>query len=131
MTNAGGYTIRKLTELEDLAAKHGYSEFGESRFASGELETQQTGLSHQRLRPNVRQPFGHRHGEAEEVYVVLSGSGRVKLDDEIVEVSELDAIRVAPGVTRAFEAGDAGLELIAFGPRRDGDGELLHGWWAE
>jgi mannose-6-phosphate isomerase-like protein (cupin superfamily) len=128
---ADRYTIRKLTELEDMAAKHGYSEMGESRFASRELETDQTGLSHQRLRPNVRQPFAHRHGQAEEVYVVLSGSGRVKLDDDIVEVSELDAIRVAPGVTRAFEAGDAGLELIVFGPRHDGDTELVQGWWAE
>lgn len=129
MGRANPYTIRKLTDLEDVAVGYGHSELLEARFATSELGTQQTGLSHQRLKPNVRQPFGHRHVEAEEVYVVLSGSGRVKLDDDIVEVSELDAIRVAPGVLRAFEAGDAGLELIVFGPRHDGDAELVQGWW--
>jgi mannose-6-phosphate isomerase-like protein (cupin superfamily) len=131
MTPTEKYTITKLTELEDMAVKHGFSEMGESRFANSQLETRQTGVSHQRLKPNVRQPFGHRHAEAEEVYVILSGSGRVKLDDDVVDVSELDAIRVAPGVTRAFEAGDAGIEFLVFGPRRDGDAEVVPGWWAE
>lgn len=131
MGRANPYTIRKLSELEDLAVKYGQSELLDARFANTELELQQTGLSHQRLKPNVRQPFAHRHGQAEEVYLVLSGSGRVKLDDDIVEVSQLDAIRVAPGVMRAFEAGDTGLELIVFGPRHDGDAELAQGWWTD
>jgi mannose-6-phosphate isomerase-like protein (cupin superfamily) len=104
---------------------------GEVRFPNADLNTEQTGLSHHRLRPGARQPFGHRHQEAEEVYVVLAGSGRVKLDDEIREVRKLDAIRVAPEVTRNFEASDEGLELLAFGPRCEGDGELLHGWWED
>ena len=63
--------------------------------------------------------------------MVISGSGRFKLDDEIVEIETLDAIRVAPGVTRAFEAGSDGLEVLAVGPRRDGDGEVIPGWWSE
>jgi len=88
-------------------------------------------LSHHRLRADTRQPFGHRHERAEEVYVVIAGSGRVKLDDEIAELRPLDAVRVAPAVTRAFEAGPDGLELLAFGPRHDGDGELFPGWWSE
>ena len=79
----------------------------------------------------MRQPFGHRHDAAEEIYVVLAGSGRAKLDEDIVEIERLDAIRVAPGVTRAFEAGSDGIELLAFGPRRDGDGELIPGWWTD
>ena len=62
---------------------------------------------------------------------MLAGSGRVKLDDEIVEIDALDAIRVAPGVTRRFEAGPQGLELLAFGPRHEGDGEIIKGWWDE
>ena len=123
------YTLRKLSESEDVAAKHGYSEMGESRFPNEDLETEQTGLSHQRLRPNMKQMFGHRHERAEEVYVVLSGSGRVKLDDEIVELEPLDALRVAPGVARAFEGGPEGLEILAFGPRHPGDAETLPGWW--
>lgn len=125
------FTIRKLTELDDMAAAYGYSETHEARFANDDLDTQGTGLSHQRLKPNKRVPFGHKHEDAEEIYVVLSGSGRVKLDDEIVEISELDAIRVAPGVMRAFEGGEDGMELLAFGPRHAGDGELIQGWWAD
>jgi mannose-6-phosphate isomerase-like protein (cupin superfamily) len=103
----------------------------EARFPNADLDTEETGLSHQRLAPGARQPFGHRHDNAEEVYVVLSGSGRVKLDDEIVELRALDALRVAPGVVRAFEGGDAGIELLAFGPRHDGDGEVLQDWWPD
>ena len=125
------YTVRKLSEVEDVAPKHGLSELGEARFANEALETEQTGVSHQRLQPGARQPFAHKHENAEEVYVVISGSGRVKLDDEIVELEALHAIRVSPGVIRNFEAGPEGLELLAFGPRRDGDGEVFQGWWSD
>lgn len=131
MSENGPYTVKKLTEVADVAAEHGMAETHEARFANADLGTEATGLSHHRLKPGRRQPFGHRHDVAEEVYVVLSGSGRVKLDDEIVSLSELDAIRVSPGVTRAFEAGDEGLEMLAFGPRSEGDGEILPGWWQD
>jgi mannose-6-phosphate isomerase-like protein (cupin superfamily) len=77
------------------------------------------------VKPGCRQGFAHRHEAAEEVYVVVGGSGRIKLDDEIEEIRTLDAIRVAPKVARAFEAGPEGLELLAFGPRHEGDGEIL------
>jgi len=125
------YTIRTLTDTEDSAPKFGLGEICEARFPSDELAAEQTGLSHQRLRPGKRQAFGHRHERAEEVYLVLSGAGRVKLDDEIEEIGPLDAIRVAPTVTRAFEAGPEGLELVACGPRRRRDGELLQDWWTD
>ena len=128
---AAPFTFKKLEEVEDSAPKFGFGELGEARFAKGALDAQDTGVSLLRLNPGRRQAFGHRHENAEEVYVVLSGSGRVKLDDEIVEVARLDAIRVAPQVTRAFEAGEDGLEVLAVGPRRDGDGELIHGWWSD
>lgn len=126
------YTLKRLTEVEDSAAKFGFGDFQESRFAGGDLEAEQTGLSHHRVTAGRRQAFAHRHEHAEEVYVVLSGSGRVKLDDEVVELETLDALRVGPGVTRQFEAGPDGLELLAFGPRRDDDrGEIVEGWWAD
>jgi mannose-6-phosphate isomerase-like protein (cupin superfamily) len=127
---SGGYTLKRLTDVEDSAPKFGFGEIGEARFATAALDAEDTGFSHHRLRAGRRQPFGHRHEDAEEVYVVLAGAGRVKLDEEVVEISRLDAIRVAPGVTRAFEAGPDGLELLVFGPRREGDGELISGWWA-
>jgi len=124
------YTRKKLDEVEDSAPKFGFAEFQEARFATADLDAEDTGVSHHRVKPGKRQPFGHRHERAEEVYVVLSGSGRVKLDEEILELHELDAIRVAPGVTRAFEAGPQGIELLAFGPRCEGDGETVPGWWS-
>ncbi len=125
------YTRKRLTEVKDSAPEFGLGADGEARFAKYDLEAEQTGVSHHRLKPGKRQPFGHRHEEAEEIYVVLSGSGRIKLDDEILEVQPLDAIRVAPAVVRAFEAGPGGIEVLAFGPRRDGDGEVIQGWWSE
>jgi len=125
------HTRIRLTEVKDSAPEFGHSGDQEARFATGDLEAEQTGVSHHRLKPGKRQAFGHRHEEAEEVYVVLSGSGRVKLDDEILEVERLDAIRVAPGVIRAFEGGPEGIELLAFGPRHDGDGELIQDWWTD
>ena len=124
------FTIRNLREVEDLAPRFGFGELGEARFAHGALDAQSTGLAYQRLKPGKRQGFGHRHDDAEEVYVVLRGSGRVRLDDEEVELSELDALRVAPKVPRRFEAGPDGLDLLVFGPRHEGDGEMLPDFWA-
>jgi mannose-6-phosphate isomerase-like protein (cupin superfamily) len=128
---ADAYTLKRLTDVENSAPKFGLGEIGEARFATGALDAEDTGFSHLRLRAGRRQPFGHRHERAEEVYVVLAGGGRIKLDDEVLEIGPLDAIRVAPGVMRAFEAGPGGLELLAFGPRREGDGELISGWWSD
>ena len=128
---AAPYTLKKLTDVEDSAPKFGYDEVQEARFANEDLESEHTGISHHRVKAGKRQGFAHKHDEAEEVYVVLAGSGRVKLDDEIIEIETLDAIRVAPGVIREFEAGSDGIELLAFGPRHDGDGELIQDWWTD
>ena len=128
---AAPYTIKKLTEVEDSAPRFGMAENQEAHFATEDLDAEGTGVSHQRVKPDKRQAFGHRHDDAEEVYVVIAGSGRIKLDDEIVEVEALDAIRVAPGVTRQFEGGPDGIEFVAFGPRHEGDGEVLPGWWSD
>ena len=123
------YTIKNLTETADSAVKFGFSDMGEAHFATEELDAEKTGISYQVLKPGKRQAFGHRHDKAEEVYVVLSGSGRVRLDDEIVEIERLDAIRVAPSVMRAFEAGDDGMEYVAFGPRHEKDGDIDKEFW--
>jgi mannose-6-phosphate isomerase-like protein (cupin superfamily) len=125
------YTHKRLTDVKDSAPEFGMGETLEARFAKDDLDAEDTGVSHHRLKPGVRQPFGHRHEKAEEVYVVLGGDGRLKLDDEIIDIATLDAIRIAPGVTRAFEAGPGGIEVLAFGPRHDGDGELIQGWWSD
>lgn len=124
-----GYTIVNLDSVEDMAPKFGLSELGEARFAREDLGAVDTGMGYQRLRPHRRQGFGHRHQRAEEVYVVLDGSGLVRIDDEIHEIGKLDAIRVAPGSMRAFEAGPEGLELLAVGPHHKGDGEMSPEFW--
>ncbi len=125
------YTLKQLTDVEDSAAKFGLGELGEARFATGDLEADATGVAFLRLNPGRRQAFAHKHDQAEEVYVVVDGSGRVKLDDEIREIERLDALRIAPAVVRMFEAGPGGLELIVFGPHHKGDGEILEDWWRD
>ena len=127
---AAPYKLTNLNEVEDSAAKFGFGHVGEARFANSDLETEQTGVSVHRLKPDARQAFGHRHEEAEEVYVVIGGSGRVKLDDEVVELRDRDAIRISAGVMRALEAGPEGLEVLAVGPLRTDDrGEVVNDWW--
>ncbi len=119
------YTIKNLREVEDQAPKFGFSEVQEARFPREDLGSETIGLAFHVVRPGKQQAFAHRHEQAEEIYVVLSGSGRVKLDEEIHQIGPLDAIRVAPTVARAFEAGSSALELLVFGPRHAGDGEIL------
>ena len=127
-----GYTKRNLIdEVDDSAQKFGMGDVLEARFARDTLECTKLGVSLQRLKPNSRMPFGHTHGEQEEVYVVVSGGGRVKLDDEIVDVGQWDAVRVSPEVMRAFEAGPDGLELVAVGAPGIRDSEQTMGWWSE
>jgi uncharacterized cupin superfamily protein len=119
------YTIKNLREVEDMAAAQGFGEVQEVRFAHGDLNAEQTGISLQRVKPGKRHPITHRHKQAEEIYVVLSGSGRIKLDDRVEEIGPLDAIRIGPSVTRGLEAGDEGLEFLAFSPRAQGDAEIV------
>lgn len=126
------YTIKNLHEVEDMAPKFGFAEMQSARFARDDLGAETIGLAFLTVHPGKRQAFAHRHEQAEEIYVVLSGSGRMKLDGEVIHVGPLDAIRVAPAVARSFEAGSDGLELLVFGPYHPKDGELLQGdFWAE
>ena len=127
------HAVRNLKELEDSAVRFGLSPQLEARFAREALECEESGLSYQRLAANFRQPFAHRHERQEEVYVVVGGSGRVKIDDEIVELEQWDAVRIGPGGTRQFEAGPDGLEYLAFGaPQVDRtDAETIQGWWSD
>jgi uncharacterized cupin superfamily protein len=125
------FTIANLKDdVEDQAPKFGHSPDLEARFAGGALECEQLGLSYQRLAPNVRMPFGHRHKEQEEVYVVVEGGGKVKLGDDVVDVRQWDAVRVAPDTVRTFEAGPDGLVLLALGATAvaAGDVEMTDAW---
>ncbi|MGA2471561.1 MAG: cupin domain-containing protein [Solirubrobacteraceae bacterium] len=128
---SGGHSRINLADVADAAPANGFADRWEARGARTDLDAEQTGLTHFRLRPGKRSPFMHRHQQAEEVYVVLGGTGRIKLDDEILDVRVLDAVRVAPEVARAFEAGPDGLEFIAFGPHREADGETVQDSWVD
>jgi uncharacterized cupin superfamily protein len=121
--------MKNLKQIEDMAPKFGYAPDLESRFARNDLECERTGISYQRLAPNVRGSFAHRHHQDEEIYVVLAGSGRAKLDNELVDVGPWDTIRVAPGTVRAFAAGPDGLELLAFGTHTEDDASMQPVEW--
>jgi mannose-6-phosphate isomerase-like protein (cupin superfamily) len=124
-----GYAKKNLRDVEDMAVKHGLSDAQQARFPRADLGAEQTGINYLMIKPGQREAFAHRHREAEEVYVVLSGSGRVKLDDEMTDLMPLDAVRVSPGVTRSFEAGSEGLEVLVFGPHVAGDAEVVSDFW--
>ena len=125
------YTRKNLRDVEDMAVEGGFSDSQEARFADKDLGLSGLGVSHQIVKPGKHHAFGHRHREAEEVYVVLSGSGKIRLDDEEIDVERLDAIRVGPAVTRGFEAGDDGLELIVFSEKAPGDAEIVQDFFAD
>jgi mannose-6-phosphate isomerase-like protein (cupin superfamily) len=123
------YTKISLADVEDAAVANGFGDRWEARVAREPLDSEDTGLTHFRIRPGKRSPFAHRHAEAEEIYVILSGSGQIKLGDQVTEVRPHDAIRVAPETVRAFEAGPEGLEFLAFGRHHAGDGEPVEDPW--
>ena len=124
------YAKKNLREVEDSAVEHGLSNTQEARFPREDLRAEQTGVNYLIIKPDQREAFAHRHREAEEIYVVLAGSGRVKLDDELLDLTQLDAVRVSPGTARSFEAGADGLEVLIFGPRVEGDGEMVADFWS-
>ncbi|HSJ73308.1 MAG TPA: hypothetical protein VK904_03250 [Miltoncostaeaceae bacterium] len=125
------FTKVNLREVEDMAPRFGLSPGLESRFAREPLALEGAGVSYFRIAPNHRQPFGHRHEHQEEVYVVLTGLARLSVEDEIVELRPLDAVRVAPTAARCLEGGPEGAEVLAFGAPSDHnrDAEMLPGWW--
>jgi mannose-6-phosphate isomerase-like protein (cupin superfamily) len=121
---------------EDLGSNFDGAPGLEFRAATGMLGLEQSGLTYQRIPPGYRFPYGHTHRTQEEVYVVVRGSGRMKVGDEIVEVRELDAVRVPPGTWRGYEAGPDGLELLVIGAPSLGDAtredvEGTRDWWRD
>lgn len=126
------YTKLNLRDVEDSAPKFDMPDAIQARFARRALGGETLGVSHMTLGPGFRVPFGHKHSEQEEVYVVVRGSGRVKVGDDVVELREWDAIRFGRDVMRQLEGGPDGIEYLAFGAGADpGDAEIEQGWWAD
>jgi mannose-6-phosphate isomerase-like protein (cupin superfamily) len=123
-------------DLEDIGSVFDGDPGLEFRMATKALELERSGLTHQFVPPDIRFPYGHTHETQEEVYVVVRGGGRMKIDDEIVDLKEWDAVRVPPGAWRGYEAGPEGLELLIIGapnlgenPRDDVEG--TRDWWTD
>jgi uncharacterized cupin superfamily protein len=127
-----GYTKLNLKDdVDDQGPNFGYEGKIEARMARVPLELEHSGVSYLRLAPGFRIPWGHTHKTQEEVYVLVGGSLRAKLDDEIVELRPFDAVRVHKNTMRGFEAGSEGAEMIAIGAPHTGpgDAETVDGWW--
>jgi mannose-6-phosphate isomerase-like protein (cupin superfamily) len=129
------FTVKNIKDdLEDIGSVFDGAPGLEFRAATGPLELEQSGLSYQHVPPGYRFPYGHTHHRQEEVYLVVSGGGRMKLDDEIIELRKWDVVRVAPGTWRGYEAGPEGLDIVVIGapnlgenPRDDVEG--TRDWW--
>jgi mannose-6-phosphate isomerase-like protein (cupin superfamily) len=125
------YKKINLSEVKDLAPEYGMGDMGEARFARQQIGAETIGLTLYRMNGGRRVGFGHTHREVEEAYVVLAGGGRFKVGDEVIDVGPRDVVFVPPGTMREWEAGDDGLELLAFGGHAEGDAEMKPGWWTD
>jgi uncharacterized cupin superfamily protein len=127
------YTHLNLREdVDDQAPNFGIEEI-EARMARVPLAMENAGLSYLRLEPGFRVPWGHSHKQQEEVYVLVSGSARIKIDDEIRDMKQWDAVRLHRDTVRSFEAGDDGAEFIAIGAPNTGPGDanMIQDWWSD
>jgi mannose-6-phosphate isomerase-like protein (cupin superfamily) len=129
-----GYTkVNLKSDVDDQAPNFGLAPDLEARMARVPLEMENAGISYQRIAPNFRVPFGHKHKNQEEVYVVLSGSLRMKVEDEVHDLTQWDAVRVHKDTMRGFEGGPEGAEILAIGAPNTGpgDAEVVQDWWAD
>ena len=128
----GGFTKLNLRDVEDQAPKFGMQGM-QFRSARVPLEMESAGMSYLRLDPNFRVPFGHHHNEQEEVYLVVSGSARLKLDGEVIDLKPLDAVRIPKETVRNLEGGPEGAEVVAFGAPNTGPGDaaMTQEWWTD
>ena len=126
------YTVVNLKEVEDQAPNFGLSPQLEARMARVALGLENSGVSYQRIAPDFRIPFGHKHKNQEEIYVLVTGSARIKLEDEVVDLRPFDAVRVPKDTMRGFEAGPEGAEFIAIGAPNTGpgDADVVQDWWS-
>ena len=126
------FTHLNLKDAEDQAPNFGLSPDLEFRMARVPLRLEQSGLSYCRVAPGFRLPFGHKHKNQEEVYVLVSGTARMKIEDEVKELKQWDAVRVHKDTMRSMEAGDEGAEFLIVGAPNTGpgDAEMVQGWWS-
>jgi quercetin dioxygenase-like cupin family protein len=125
------HTKINLVDVKDLAPDFGMAKMGEARFVRDSVGAERIGLTNYRMNSGQRVGFGHRHREVEEMYVVLGGSGRFKVEDEVFPVAARDVVYCPPNTMREWEAGPDGLELLAFGGHAENEAEMQPGWWTD
>jgi mannose-6-phosphate isomerase-like protein (cupin superfamily) len=126
------YTKLNLDDVKDLAPDFGMGAMGQARFAREALGADRIGLANYRMNGGQRLGFGHRHDDSEEVYVVIAGSGRFRVGDDVFDVGRRDVVYCPPQAMREWEAGPDGMELLAFGAHAEGgDTEMERGWWSD
>jgi mannose-6-phosphate isomerase-like protein (cupin superfamily) len=125
--------INLKNDVEDQAPNFGLSPNLETRMARVPLELENAGVTYLRIAPSFRLPFAHKHKNQEEVYVLVGGSARIKVEDEVRELKQWDAVRVHKDTVRGFEAGDEGAEFIVIGAPNTGpgDAEVIQDWWSD
>ena len=129
-----GYTVRNLKEVENQGPKLGMEENDlQLRMAKDPLECNGCGLSYMKLGPGWRAPFGHTHKTQEEIYILVNGSARMKVEDEVIDLKPFTAVRVSPEAMRGYEGGAEGAELLVIGTPKTGggDAETVPGWWGD
>ncbi len=125
------HATTNIDDPEDLAPGYGMGDMGQSRFLRKDLGMQGLGMANYKINPGRRVGFGHKHAESEEIYVVLAGTGRFKIEDELIDVGARDVVYCGPDTMREWEAGPDGMELLAFGHHVEGDAEMEQGWWTD
>ena len=125
------HATKNIDDAENMSPAYGMGDICEARFLRKDLGMQGVGMADYKMNPGRRVGFGHAHAESEEVYVVLTGSGRFKIGDEIIDVAERDVVYCGPDTMREWEAGPDGMELLAFGHHVEGDATLERGWWSD
>jgi mannose-6-phosphate isomerase-like protein (cupin superfamily) len=129
-----GYTVQNLKEVENQGVHFGLDPNDmELRMAKDPLECANAGISYLKLGPGYRAPFGHTHKTQEEIYILISGSARVKLNDDVIDMKPFTAVRIAQETMRSYEGGPDGAEIIAIGAPKTGpgDGDTVPGWWSD
>ncbi len=89
-------------DVENASERFGLAPQMEARFARRAMGLEGGGFSYQKLAPDFRAPLAHRHKTQEEVYVILAGGGRIKIEDEVLELRQWDAVRLPPETVQAL-----------------------------
>jgi mannose-6-phosphate isomerase-like protein (cupin superfamily) len=127
------YAVVKTSEVPDQGPNLGLAPELEIRFLRNDLGCEDCGVSYARLAPNWRMPHGHKHKRQEEIYLLISGSARMKLGEDIVELEPWTAVRVPSDTMRAIESGSNGAEFVIVGAPNTGPGDAINetDWWSD